>query len=110
MCHRSRANWSCPFANPLAAEAASVDAQVYSIYLLYFRMAQITLYLPDKIARQLKKAATKSGQSVSAFVADLATRELAPGAWPASFEHLYGAWEGDFLVAPDPPPDHVELP
>lgn len=73
-------------------------------------MAQVTLYLPDKIADRLKRAATKSGQSVSAFVTALAERELSPGKWPASLERLYGAWEGDFIVAPDAPPDHVVLP
>lgn len=88
--------------------SAVVKYVTYTCYTC--RVAQITLYLPDKIAGRLKKAAMKSGQSVSAFVADLAARELSPGAWPASFEHLYGAWEGDFPVAPDKPPDHVELP
>lgn len=73
-------------------------------------MAQVTLYLPDKIADRLKRAATKSGQSVSAFVTALAARELSPATWPASFEGLYGGWEGDFIVGPDAPPDHVELP
>lgn len=73
-------------------------------------MAQVTIYLPDEIAARLKKAARESGQSVSAFVAALAVRGLSPGGWPASFERLYGEWEGDFIVGPDRPPDHVELP
>lgn len=73
-------------------------------------MAQVTLYLPDKIAGRLKQAAKKSGQSVSAFVTALAERELTPAKWPASLERLYGSWEGDFIVGPDAPPDHVELP
>ena len=73
-------------------------------------MAQITLYLPAKIAARLKEAATRSGQSVSAFVTALAARELSPGGWPANFERLYGVWEGEFVVGPDAPPDHVELP
>jgi len=73
-------------------------------------MAQVTLYLPDKIAGRLKQAARKSGQSVSAFVTALAERELSPSEWPSSLERLYGAWEGDFVVGPDAPPLHVELP
>ena len=80
------------------------------VYVVYLPMAQVTLYLPDKIAGRLKKAATKAGQSVSGFVAALAERELSPGRWPTSFERLYGEWEGDFIVGPDGPPDHVELP
>ena len=73
-------------------------------------MAQVTLYLPDKVAGRLKHAARKSGQSVSAFVTALAERELSPGKWPVSLERLYGGWEGDFIVEPDAPPNHVELP
>jgi len=73
-------------------------------------VAQVTLYLPDKIAGRLKKAATKSGQSVSAFVTALAARELSPAEWPTSFRRLYGGWEGDFNVGEDAPPGDVELP
>ncbi len=73
-------------------------------------MAQITLYLPDKTAGRIKHAAQKSGQSVSAFVAALAERELSPGEWPASLQRLYGEWEGDFVVGPDASPDDIELP
>ena len=73
-------------------------------------MAQVTMYLPDKIADRLRRAAAKSGQSVSAFVTALAERELSPGKWPPSLGRLYGTWEGDFIVGPDAPPDHVELP
>jgi hypothetical protein len=73
-------------------------------------MAQVTLYLPDKIAGRLKRAATKSGQSVSAFVTALAARELSPAEWPMSFQRLYGAWEGDLNIGDDPPPRDVELP
>jgi hypothetical protein len=81
-----------------------------SIRGILANMAQVTLYLPDQIADRLKHAARKSGQSVSAFVTALAERELSPGKWPASLRNLYGAWEGDFVVGPDAPPDHVELP
>lgn len=73
-------------------------------------MAQVTLYLPDKVADRLKRAARKSGQSVSAFVTALAERQLSPGKWPPSLERLYGEWEGDFAIGPDASPDHVELP
>ncbi len=73
-------------------------------------MAQVTLYLPDKLAGRLRQAARKSGQSVSAFVTALAEREFSPGKWPGSLERLYGGWEGAFTVGPDAPPDHVELP
>jgi Ribbon-helix-helix protein, copG family len=79
--------------------------------VVYFTpMAQVTLYLPDKTAARLKKAATKSGQSVSAFVTALAERELSSATWPSSFDRLYGGWEGDFIIGPDAPPDPVELP
>ena len=73
-------------------------------------MAQVTLYLPDEVAKRIKRAAKQSGQSVSSYVTSLATRELAPNKWPDSFLKVLGTWEGDFDIGPDLPPDDIEFP
>jgi hypothetical protein len=71
-------------------------------------MAQVTLYLPDDIAERIRLEAKRSHKSVSAYMADLATRELAPAGWPPGFAELWGSWEGSFPMAEDPPPDEIE--
>ena len=58
-------------------------------------MAQITFYLPDELAEQARTAARERRQSLSAYMAELASRDLRPSGWPAGFSALFGAWEGD---------------
>ncbi len=76
-------------------------------------MAQVTVYLPDEVAKGVRRAARKAGKSVSAFLADLAVRSVKPPRWPASFgalegETAYGAWAGDPPVVADPHPDPID--
>lgn len=71
-------------------------------------MAQVTIYLPDEIAKGVRRAARKARKSVSAFLADLAVRSVKPPRWPASFRGLYGSWEEDFPRVADPPPDRID--
>lgn len=71
-------------------------------------MAQITLYLPDEVARRIRAEAKKAKVSVSAYMASLATAKLSPHAWPPGFAQLFGSWEGDFPPVEDAPPDSVE--
>jgi hypothetical protein len=59
-------------------------------------MAQLTLYLPDDLAKELKRAAKRAKKSLSAYVAQLAGQELKPTKWPKSFTDTFGAWAGDF--------------
>jgi len=73
-------------------------------------MAQVTLYLPDEVASKIKRAAKRSGQSLSAYVTGLAKREVDPARWPTSFQKLYGSWEGDFDIPEPPPLDDIVLP
>ena len=70
-------------------------------------MAQVTIYIPDDLERELRKRATRTGKSLSSVVVDLARRQLRPGGWPDELVELYGSWEGDFPVPEDPPPDEV---
>ena len=73
-------------------------------------MAQVTLYLPEDIAKRIRREARRSRKSLSAYVAELAARELAPASWPHGFAGLYGSWAGEFPVVDDQPPDDVVLP
>jgi hypothetical protein len=59
-------------------------------------MGQLTLYIPDELEKELKRAAKRAKKSVSAYVAELAGRKLHLGTWPETFLKTYGSWEGDF--------------
>ncbi len=71
-------------------------------------MAQVTLYLPDRVALQIKLEAKKAHKSVSAFVTELASRRTSRTDWPRGFGRLYGSWKGAAAPIDDPPPDDVE--
>jgi len=64
-------------------------------------MAQVTIYLPDELAERLRRQAKKEGQSLSAFVAALATGNRSRTRWPAGFAKLFGSWEGEFSEIED---------
>jgi hypothetical protein len=59
-------------------------------------MAQLTLYVPDEIEKELRRAAKRAKKSLSAYVVELARQKLKPAKWPASFAATYGTWQGSF--------------
>ena len=69
-----------------------------------WHMAQLTIYVPDRLARKLKRAAAKSRMSVSAYLTELATRALEPQEWPPAFVETFGSWEGPLPRIEDSPP------
>jgi hypothetical protein len=76
-------------------------------------MAQVTIYLPDDVARDVRARAKRAGKSLSAYIAALARGERQARSkgdqWPKEFWELYGSWEGDFPIPDDPAPaDDVE--
>jgi len=71
-------------------------------------VAQITLYLADELALQIRAEAKKAKTSVSAYMAGLVTSKLSPRGWPPEFLAVLGTWEGDFPEPDDPPPDEIE--
>ena len=73
-------------------------------------MARVTIYLPDKIARQLRGEARRRRVSLSAYVATLAKAKLRPVRSPETFIALYGSWQGTFPEAHDAPPDPGSTP
>lgn len=66
-------------------------------------MAQLTLYIPDDLEKELKRAARRAKKSVSSYVVALAEQKFRPKRWPRTFLATYGSWAGEF-------PDIPELP
>jgi hypothetical protein len=54
-------------------------------------MAHLTIYLPDAVERQVRKAAKESKLSVSKWVADRVGKTV-ESSWPAEFVALAGAF------------------
>jgi hypothetical protein len=74
-------------------------------------MAQLTIYLPDEVEKKVRLEARRAKKSVSAYIADLATRQdsrLSDAAWAREVAKLYGSWVGPFPDLDDPPPDEPE--
>lgn len=74
-------------------------------------MAQLTIYLPDDVEKKVRLEARRAKKSVSAFIADLATKtedRLTDAAWAREVAKLYGSWVGPFPEIEDPPPDEPE--
>ena len=72
-------------------------------------MPQMHLYVPQEVAREVKRRAEAKGATVSAYLAELVKREVVD-AWPADFfDEVAGGWAGDALErAPQPPVESRE--
>ncbi len=64
-------------------------------------MAQLTLYIPDALEKEIKQAARRAKKSVSAYVVGLAEQQIRPRQWPKAFLATYGSWEGKFPEVPE---------
>ena len=62
--------------------------QVYN-YNCY--MAQVTLYLPDDLADQLRREAERAKKSLSAYVSEKIYPDHQRHNWPDGFGSLFGA-------------------
>ena len=63
-------------------------------------MPQLHLYVPDEIAEAARAKAKASGKSLSAYLADVVTNEVA-GDWSEDFfETIVGGWKGEPLERP----------
>jgi hypothetical protein len=71
-------------------------------------VAQITLYVPDAVARKLRADARRAKKSLSAYVSELAggRRERS---FPKWFFELAGSCRGTLVVPDDAPPDEPDL-
>lgn len=54
-------------------------------------MPQITLYLPEDVAREVKRLAREAHMSVSAYMTELARQAIQPGDWRQQLDALYGS-------------------
>ncbi|MCE7871877.1 ribbon-helix-helix protein, CopG family [bacterium CPR1] len=70
-------------------------------------MPQVTIYLPEDVLRSVKREAKRRKQSLSAFLAALASRAAKPPAWPEDFAALYGSCP-DLVEPEDAAPADVE--
>ena len=61
-------------------------------------MAQLALYIDERLAERLEKAVKASGKSKSKWVSEAIEKELGDH-WPEGFFDLAGSWEDD--VGPD---------
>lgn len=74
-------------------------------------MAQLTIYLPDAVEKKVRRDARRAKKSVSAFIADLATKQegkQSDAVWARQVAKIYGSWVGPFPEIDDPPPDEPE--
>lgn len=71
-------------------------------------MSQVTIYLPDEIAEKAKRSAARAKRSLSAYVAELITKDTVGSRWPKSFVELLDEGDGDIVEPEDPAPEDVE--
>ncbi|MEA2238822.1 MAG: hypothetical protein QOC81_3546 [Thermoanaerobaculia bacterium] len=63
-------------------------------------MKRLHVYVPDDVAALAKSRAKAAGKSLSSYLADLVTRDVA-GDWPEGFfEEVVGGWNGGALRRP----------
>lgn len=70
-------------------------------------VAQITLYVPDAIAKKLRADARRAKKSLSAYVTELAAGSRERG-FPKWFLELEGSCRGTLVVPDDPPPEEAD--
>ena len=68
-------------------------------------MAQVTIYVPDEVARQIRRDARRARKSVSAYIVDLIQRRERHCDWPSDFAKLFGSCE--LPAVDDEPPEET---
>ena len=68
-------------------------------------VAQITIYVPDDVAKRLRQAAKRSGKSLSAYLTEAAAGRREARTWPEWFFDLQGSCKGTLVAPEDPPPE-----
>jgi hypothetical protein len=71
-------------------------------------VAQITIYVPDPVARKLRRDARKAKKSLSAYLTDLAAGQRRLRTWPSWFLELQGSCRGSLAIPDDPPPEEPD--
>lgn len=73
-------------------------------------VAQVTFYVPDDLARRLRRDARRAGKSLSAYLTQLLADDGTGRGWPEGFFDLWGSCRGSLKRPDDPPPEEVEGP
>jgi hypothetical protein len=68
-------------------------------------VAQITIYVPDEVARRLRQAAKRAKKSLSAYLTEVASGRCEKRAWPKWFFELQGSCRGTLKAPEDLPPE-----
>jgi hypothetical protein len=71
-------------------------------------VAQITIYVPDAVARRLRRDARRVNKSLSAYVTELTSGRPEQRVWPKWFLDLQGSCRGTLKVPEDPPPEEPD--
>jgi len=70
-------------------------------------MPQVTIYLPDEVAKQARQHAKKERRSLSSWVSELVKRETGEE-WPSTLIDVLESGSGDLVEPDDPPPEDLE--
>jgi hypothetical protein len=71
-------------------------------------VAQVTIYLPDPVAAEVRRQAKRANRPVSTFIAEVVAEHTRPSGWPRWFVALLSKGEADLVEPDDPPPEDVE--
>ena len=70
-------------------------------------MEQITIYLPEDVARKTRWLAKRAGKSIPAYIVEIIARETSTRGWPEDLIDLLHQGKGDLAEPPDPPPEEI---
>ncbi len=73
-----------------------------------FNVAQVTIYLPDDVAAEVRRRAKQASKPVSTFLAEIVEAYARPAKWPRALVTLLTTGEADLVEPDDPPPEDVE--
>jgi cytidylate kinase len=71
-------------------------------------MAQVTIYLPDRVATAARRQAGRAGKSVSAWIAEVLERETGARRWPRALVDILTHGNADLVEPDDPPPEDMD--
>ena len=95
-----------------AIDHATVDKRdVIATYMCHcydVGMAQVTIYLPEKLAAASKRQAKRVNKSVSAWIAELIERETGTRQWPKALVEVLSHGRGSLQEPDDPPAEDIE--
>ncbi len=72
-------------------------------------MAQLTLYLPDDLAKILRHDAHRAQKSLSNYLLEVIEAHARPQPWPPEFVALLTTGEPGSIEIPDDPPPNDDV-